>query len=219
MGIPYLTRHLLPYADAVVLGSSDNTELPRLQSLVVDGPSLVYDVYYRLLASMSPACNVLDVQPTCNEVSRGVVSFLYQLASLGVEVYEKRIPPPSNGKQMSNYASEKRFVSMALCLSLSAIQGFLGLKNLGIVSSYVDGRLLLQCKNVARRRRPWSCQSSYGAVVIFLHGGKIYRKIRSWYLLLLRTFCAVGAGSRFEKNFNAMSLFFRAPSIPGRISQ
>lgn len=93
MGIPYLTRHLLPCADAVVLGSSDITELPRLQSIVIDGPSLVYHVYYRLLASMSPACNVLDVQPTCNEVSRGVVSFLYQLASLGVAVYEEEFPP------------------------------------------------------------------------------------------------------------------------------
>ncbi|KAJ5110726.1 hypothetical protein N7532_001261 [Penicillium argentinense] len=87
MGIPHLTRHLTPYAETVSLGqNSENTELCYLNSVVVDGPSLVYHVYHRLLACMDPACEIWDVQPTCNEVSRGVVSFLSQLASVGVKV-------------------------------------------------------------------------------------------------------------------------------------
>jgi len=86
MGILYLTRHLLPCAETITLGSTEETELLCLQSVVIDGPSLVYDVYHRLLACMSPACDILDVQPTCNEVSRGVVIFLHRLAIQGVDV-------------------------------------------------------------------------------------------------------------------------------------
>jgi hypothetical protein len=89
MGISYLTRHLLPYAETVSFGSNNNTSLPGpyQQNVVIDGPSLVYDVYHRLLANMHPGCDILDVQPTCNEVSRGFVAFLCKLDKLGVEVY------------------------------------------------------------------------------------------------------------------------------------
>lgn len=86
MGISYLTRHLLPYAETISFGPRNNSELPCQQNVVIDGPSLVYDVYHRLLTNMHPGCDILDVQPTCNEVSRGVVAFLCKLDSLGVEV-------------------------------------------------------------------------------------------------------------------------------------
>lgn len=85
MGIPHLTRHLLPYAESVLLsGRATDLELPRVQAVVIDGPSLVYHVYRRLLGWMDPSSDVLDYQPTCDEVSRGVISFLLQLTRMGV---------------------------------------------------------------------------------------------------------------------------------------
>ncbi|EPS26525.1 hypothetical protein PDE_01462 [Penicillium oxalicum 114-2] len=95
MGIPHLTKHLLPYADSVVLGevpagqeADEHTidETARVRSVVIDGPSLVYHLYYRLLAWMNPAHDVLDVQPTCDEVSRAVVTCLSELSRRGVQI-------------------------------------------------------------------------------------------------------------------------------------
>lgn len=87
MGIPHLTRHLLPYAESVLLdGREIDSGLPRVQAVVIDGPSLVYHVYRRLLGWMDPSSDVLDYQPTCDEISRGVTSFLLQLTELGVEM-------------------------------------------------------------------------------------------------------------------------------------
>ena len=87
MGIPSLTKHLLPYADTIVLsGEQDQNEPPGVRSVVIDGPSLVYHVYYRLLAWTDSSLDVLDIQPTCDEVSRGVVSCLLELNRRGVEM-------------------------------------------------------------------------------------------------------------------------------------
>lgn len=87
MGIPHLTRHLLPYAESVLLsGRATDLGLPRVQAVVIDGPSLVYHVYRRLLGWMDPSSDVLDYQPTCDEVSRGVISFLLQLTKMGVNM-------------------------------------------------------------------------------------------------------------------------------------
>ncbi|KAJ5151784.1 hypothetical protein N7492_010079 [Penicillium capsulatum] len=86
MGITYLTKHLLPYADTVKLGHGKADGLPRIRSIVIDGPSLVYHVYYRLLAWTDTSIDVLDIQPTCDEVSRGFVSFLLGLGQRGVEI-------------------------------------------------------------------------------------------------------------------------------------
>jgi hypothetical protein len=90
MGIPYLTKHLLPYADSVLLGGGlDDQKLdetPCVRSIVIDGPSLVYHVYYRLLVWMGPVHDVLDMQPTCNEVSRAVVTCLLELSRQGIEM-------------------------------------------------------------------------------------------------------------------------------------
>lgn len=97
MGIPYLIKHLLPHAESVLLGRDDDDDcssaaLPRVPAVVIDGPSLVYHVYLRILAWIDSSTNVLDAQPTCNEVSLGVVSYLLHLARLGVEMYRSSIP-------------------------------------------------------------------------------------------------------------------------------
>ncbi|KAF7713554.1 Uncharacterized protein PECH_000574 [Penicillium ucsense] len=97
MGIANLTKHLLPYADSVVLGDTAAAgadgvsildESARVRSVVIDGPSLVYHVYYRLLASMSPAHDVLDVQPTCDEISCAVVTCLSELTRRGIQIHK-----------------------------------------------------------------------------------------------------------------------------------
>jgi hypothetical protein len=79
MGIPYLTKHLLPYAENVYLHDSG-------LAVVIDGPSLVYHVHRRLLGWMDPNCDILDYQPSCDEISRGVSSYLLQLTRLGIEM-------------------------------------------------------------------------------------------------------------------------------------
>lgn len=95
MGIPYLTKHLLPYAESVLLGDGPScSDGPtRVSSVVIDGPSLVYHVYYRLLAWLEPDDDMLDIQPTCDEVSRGVMHFLLHLRERNVEMLE--YPTPS----------------------------------------------------------------------------------------------------------------------------
>ncbi|CAP74225.1 hypothetical protein E8E15_009351 [Penicillium rubens] len=89
MGIPHLTRHLLPYAESVLLdGRANDSGLPQVQAVVIDGPSLVYHVYRRLLGWMDPNSDVLDYQPTCDEISRGVSSLLLELTRLGVKIHK-----------------------------------------------------------------------------------------------------------------------------------
>lgn len=90
MGIPSLTKHLSQYTETVVLSGNSATPggPPHIRSVVIDGPSLVYHVYYRLLASADIAYDALDIQPTCDEVSHGVVSFLLQLKDRGVQIHQ-----------------------------------------------------------------------------------------------------------------------------------
>ncbi|CAG8181892.1 unnamed protein product [Penicillium olsonii] len=82
MGIPYLTKHLLPYADTVFLDGK--------HEVVIDGPSLVYHVHRRLLGWMDPNCDILDYQPSCDEISRGVGSFLHRICFDGALPLAKR---------------------------------------------------------------------------------------------------------------------------------
>ena len=90
MGIPSLTKHLSQYTETVMLSGKPGTpgSPPHIRSVVIDGPSLVYHVYYRLLAWADIGYDALDIQPTCDEVSRGVVSFLLQLKDQGVEIHQ-----------------------------------------------------------------------------------------------------------------------------------
>lgn len=87
MGIPHLTRHLLPYAkDVLLAGEKQREGDDSIQLVVIDGPSLVYHVFQRLLSNSNTKLEVLDAQPTCDEVSLGVMVYLLQLKLLGVKV-------------------------------------------------------------------------------------------------------------------------------------
>ncbi|OJD14385.1 hypothetical protein AJ78_05260 [Emergomyces pasteurianus Ep9510] len=88
MGIRYLTQHLLPYAQTVWLRNSQNHDqnTKNITCVVVDGPALVYHVYDRLLSWSDVQLNVVDAQPSVNEVSIGVMQFLFCLKGLGVRI-------------------------------------------------------------------------------------------------------------------------------------
>lgn len=86
MGIPHLTRYLLPLSEPVYLGDSSPPGTKRIKSVVIDGPSLVYHVYFRLLSWTDAHFNALDAQPTCEEVSIGVMIYLFQLRNLNIEM-------------------------------------------------------------------------------------------------------------------------------------
>ena len=92
MGIPHLTRHLLPFSETVTLsgehGYPQQEGSPYVSSVVIDGPSLVYHVYFRLLswATSARSVAIFDAQPTCHEVSIGVMMYLLQLAALDVKM-------------------------------------------------------------------------------------------------------------------------------------
>lgn len=90
MGIPRLTRHLRPFSDAVLLeGRLQKRQdgVGHVQSVVIDGPSLVYHVFWRLLSWSDSRIGFPDAQPTCNEVSCGVMIYLLLLTTTGVKMY------------------------------------------------------------------------------------------------------------------------------------
>lgn len=77
------------YAEPVYLGDVKElaeTEVPTVKSVVIDGPSLVYHIYSVLLARSGVQYNAFDQQPTCNEVSVAVVTFLSLLELANVHV-------------------------------------------------------------------------------------------------------------------------------------
>ncbi|PGG97309.1 hypothetical protein GX51_07404 [Blastomyces parvus] len=88
MGIPYLTQHLLTYAQTTWLRNAKNhdPDARTISSVVIDGPGLVYHVYNRLLTWSEPRFNVVEAQPSANEVSIGVMQFLLCLKGLDVRI-------------------------------------------------------------------------------------------------------------------------------------
>ncbi|KAJ9213253.1 hypothetical protein DTO166G4_5060 [Paecilomyces variotii] len=89
MGIPHLTRHLLPYSEPVYVGDTDRTaedETRCLRRVVIDGPSLVHHVFHRILSWRDADLNPVDAQPTPNEVSKGVLQYLLLLRHKNVQV-------------------------------------------------------------------------------------------------------------------------------------
>lgn len=88
MGIPHLTRLLLPYSEPVLLKGGQSAEEGRtnIQSVVIDGPSLVYHVHSRLLGWSDSRLEFPDMQPSCNEVSCAVMLHLSKLRNLGVDM-------------------------------------------------------------------------------------------------------------------------------------
>ncbi|KAL4745077.1 hypothetical protein BDW72DRAFT_208512 [Aspergillus terricola var. indicus] len=87
MGIPRLRRHLTPFCQTVLLQSGADADLECTKTVVIDGPSLVYNVYTRLLSwFLTTSSNMVDALPTCDEVSFGVMLYLMHLKMLGVEI-------------------------------------------------------------------------------------------------------------------------------------
>ncbi len=114
MGIPKLIQTLQPFAERVIIGINDsNTQLissdttsirPRVESVVIDGPSLVYHVYHRLLclkagqkdsakSENTPRHTELStiypllVQPSYLETNQSVLAFInFLTCQYGIEV-------------------------------------------------------------------------------------------------------------------------------------
>lgn len=90
MGIPRLSQDLHPYTERVVLGQPQQTSLAvdasSVQTLIIDGPSVVYFVYNKLLAykSLGSAPAAVAVL-TYEEINRASQYFLHQLTRYGVD--------------------------------------------------------------------------------------------------------------------------------------
>ncbi|KAL2834531.1 XPG domain containing-domain-containing protein [Aspergillus cavernicola] len=116
MGIPRLRHHLLPFSQTVLLqGKWDPREedIACIQSVVIDGPSLVYNVYSRLLSWFAASSsNMIDTLPTCDEVSRGVMLYLLHLKILGVDIkniyFDGALPAPKHETRVVRLESQRR---------------------------------------------------------------------------------------------------------------
>lgn len=90
MGISRLSQDLLPYAEAVVLGKPDTTTTTpstTIDCLIIDGPSLVYFVYNKLLAhqdlhSLTPS----PLPPSYAEINAAFLHLLNEFRAHGVTI-------------------------------------------------------------------------------------------------------------------------------------
>ncbi|PYH40233.1 PIN and XPG domain-containing protein [Aspergillus saccharolyticus JOP 1030-1] len=114
MGILRLKYHLDPYLERVSLQNENRPAqgLPNVQSVVIDGPSLVYHIHHRLLSWSHPELRYPDVQPTCDEVSHGVMTFLLNLAFLGVKIekicFDGALPPSKQTTRLARLEKSRR---------------------------------------------------------------------------------------------------------------
>lgn len=121
MGIPKLIPTLQPFAERVIIGNSnpdtqltsnDTTSIrPRVNSVVIDGPSLVYHVYHRLL-SLNAGQKELSTrypllfQPTYSEIIQSVLAFINHLTDQhGIEVqkiyFDGALPAPKRNVRLA----------------------------------------------------------------------------------------------------------------------
>ncbi|KAL3477825.1 XPG domain containing-domain-containing protein [Aspergillus californicus] len=122
MGIPRLRQHLVPFSQTVLLQKkkkTDQEDLACIQSVVIDGPSLVYNVYARLLSWFSASgSNMIDSLPTCDEVSRGVMVYLLHLMVCGVEVkkifFDGALPAQKHEIRITRLESQRKKLEL-LC--------------------------------------------------------------------------------------------------------
>ena len=88
MGIRGLTKHLLPYAEWKVLGNSaedhSGSSCHEAKNVVIDGPSLAFFIYRRLLAHTLDGSSILGSIPSYGMLGRAAVAFLEQLQSCGL---------------------------------------------------------------------------------------------------------------------------------------
>lgn len=89
MGIPHLLRHLAPYAETIVLGCKAKSceEHPTAEKIVIDGPSLAYYIYYRILAHRPADLCPVDAIPSYDELGKAVLTFLEELQCCGAIMY------------------------------------------------------------------------------------------------------------------------------------
>ncbi|KAL2866799.1 XPG domain containing-domain-containing protein [Aspergillus lucknowensis] len=152
MGIPRLRHHLLPFSQTVLLQKScdpDQEDVACVHAVVIDGPSLVYHVYSRLLSwfsvSTSGSC-MMDALPTCDEVSRGVMLYLLHLRILGVEIqaiyFDGSLPARKHETRVARLESQRRKLEL-----------FCSATGHGFVTSYSPNRhRTVTCENVLRSR-------------------------------------------------------------------
>ena len=87
MGIPGLRVNLQPYAEPVYLGNGHGVgDQDVIRRIVIDGPGLVYYIYYRLLAWQHRGNSSLQAQPSCRDILAGVCLFLLEIRAQGVKV-------------------------------------------------------------------------------------------------------------------------------------
>ena len=89
MGIPRLTQDLAPYTETAILGRAnhESEDAIVIDSIVVDGPSLVYHVYnalirHRILEAGTGAARI----PTYHEIGTAAEFLLAELTSHGVNI-------------------------------------------------------------------------------------------------------------------------------------
>ena len=86
MGISHLITLLHPYGKLATLGGNVKLQAPSLTckqtKVIIDGPSLTYHVYYRLLAHRSS--DAIDALPSYHEIGRAFRAFLNLLQDHGV---------------------------------------------------------------------------------------------------------------------------------------
>jgi len=90
MGILRLSQDLQPYAVSAHLGTLTQpaTNIDTIDSLVIDGPSLVYHIFNRLLAYRASRSPVLDGGlPKYSEINQGFQYFLGDLEGCGVQIH------------------------------------------------------------------------------------------------------------------------------------
>ena len=94
MGIPRLSQDLLPYADRVVLGASPQASFTptlaaaaNIPNLIVDGPSLVYFVYNKLLShGWLRSLTATSLPPIYNEINQGIQYLLKDFKNHGITI-------------------------------------------------------------------------------------------------------------------------------------
>ncbi|RMJ24843.1 hypothetical protein PHISP_04288 [Aspergillus sp. HF37] len=127
MGINRLTKHLLPFSEPVIL--KDEQSHPAkgaicIDSVVIDGPSLVYHVFSRLLSWKGPTLGILDAQPSCHEVSFGVMIFLLQLACSGITInkicFDGALPVQKRETRLSRLEKSRQKLELLRSKALNA---------------------------------------------------------------------------------------------------
>ncbi|KAE8144347.1 XPG domain containing-domain-containing protein [Aspergillus avenaceus] len=124
MGIPRLRRHVNAFSEPVLLASEPHnkqTVIPHVQSVVIDGPSLVYHVFWRLMSWSDENLGFPGAQPTCDEVSCGVMTYLLLFTILGVKIericFDGALPLEKRETRLSRLEKSRRKLELLRCKS------------------------------------------------------------------------------------------------------